>query len=178
MSRIRTLGDQAFCGWCGSELINKSALSATCSSCEYVNYVNPKPVTSTIITFKDSVLLLKRAIEPEKGKYDLPGGFMDATDDSIEETTYREIKEELNLENKDISDLKYFGSSTTLYVYQDTEMKNVAFYFICKIEDSNINLDESENTDYVWIKEVDLPSIVLAWPSDRKMLNNYFKENK
>ena len=68
-----------------------------CLNCKTIHYENPKP-TSTIICLNNSnILLARRAFEPGKGEWGLPGGFMELNE-TLEEATMREFKEETNLE--------------------------------------------------------------------------------
>jgi 8-oxo-dGTP diphosphatase len=53
-----------------------------------------------IIMNQRSVLLIKRGNEPYKGRWALPGGYMNF-DESGEEAVIREVKEETGLDTKD-----------------------------------------------------------------------------
>ena len=83
-----------------------------CSYCKTIHYQNPKP-TATIICMKEnSILLAKRAFEPAKGEWGLPGGFMELNETLIE-ATKRELKEETNLNGEFIrilSTCSHFGT--------------------------------------------------------------------
>ena len=48
-----------------------------CDTCSFVQYQNPLIVGGVVATTNDKVLLLKRDIEPRKGYWTLPGGFME-----------------------------------------------------------------------------------------------------
>ena len=91
-----------FCSKCGQENIYGLIDGSNryhCTSCKSIHYENPKP-TATIICMKDSsILLAKRAYEPAKGAWGLPGGFMELNE-TLEEAAQRELKEETNLEGK------------------------------------------------------------------------------
>jgi ADP-ribose pyrophosphatase YjhB (NUDIX family) len=50
---------------------------AICPSCNTVHYENPLNVVGTVPHFGDRVLLCKRNIEPRRGKWTLPAGFME-----------------------------------------------------------------------------------------------------
>lgn len=50
---------------------------AICPSCSTVHYENPLNVVGTVPHFGDKVLLCKRNIEPRRGKWTLPAGFME-----------------------------------------------------------------------------------------------------
>ncbi len=64
-----------------------------CNRCNFVDYVNPKIVTGSVVTQGDLILLCKRAIEPRKGFWTLPAGFMEEGE-SVEEGAMREAMEE------------------------------------------------------------------------------------
>ena len=50
---------------------------AICTACHTVHYENPLNVVGTVPHWGDQVLLCKRNIEPRKGKWTLPAGFME-----------------------------------------------------------------------------------------------------
>ena len=65
-------------------------------------YENPIPATALVIPHRDDsrrIILVKRAVEPCKGEYSLPGGFMEI-DESAEECAIREMREETGLEGR------------------------------------------------------------------------------
>lgn len=64
-----------------------------CGDCGFVDYVNPKIVAGSVVTKGDKILLCKRAIEPRKGFWTLPAGFMEEGE-SVEEAAQREAREE------------------------------------------------------------------------------------
>ena len=91
-----------FCIKCGNkttlELIHGDTFSRdVCKVCNYIHYVNPKIIVGALALKDDKVLLCKRDINPGKGKWTLPSGFMEMGE-SIEQGAKREAKEEANLE--------------------------------------------------------------------------------
>lgn len=66
---------------------------AICPSCGTVHYVNPLLVVGTVPYLGDRVLLCKRAIEPRRGYWTLPAGFMEL-DETMAEGAARETDEE------------------------------------------------------------------------------------
>ena len=78
------------------------------------NYKYPHPaVTSDCVVFgfdgQDlKVLLIQRGIEPFKGQWALPGGFMHE-DETIEECAARELSEETQLELSNLKQLQMFS---------------------------------------------------------------------
>ncbi len=71
-----------FCSQCGHKTnlqipLGDNRQRAVCSQCGHIHYQNPNPVCGAILTWEDKVLLCKRAIEPQLGKWTLPAGFME-----------------------------------------------------------------------------------------------------
>lgn len=64
-----------------------------CGDCGFIDYVNPKIVAGSVVTKGDKILLCKRAIEPRRGFWTLPAGFMEEGE-SVEEAAEREAREE------------------------------------------------------------------------------------
>lgn len=69
-----------------------------CPSCEYVDYVNPVNVVGTVPVWDDGsaqprILLCRRAIEPRRGFWTLPAGFLEVGETS-QEGAERETLEE------------------------------------------------------------------------------------
>ena len=64
-----------------------------CQRCEFIDYENPKIVAGSVVTQGSQILLCRRAIEPRKGFWTLPAGFMELGE-SVEEAAQREAYEE------------------------------------------------------------------------------------
>lgn len=65
----------------------------TCADCGYVAYENPKVIVGTVVTEADQVLLCRRAIEPRRGFWTLPAGYLELNE-TVEEGAKREAWEE------------------------------------------------------------------------------------
>ena len=63
-----------------------------CSNCGYVHYVNPLPVVGTVPVWGDKVLLCRRAIEPRKGFWTLPAGFIDYAQGNLRLQSREELR--------------------------------------------------------------------------------------
>jgi NADH pyrophosphatase NudC (nudix superfamily) len=87
------------CRACGSAVLYRlpddgdTKLRAICTECHLVHYENPLNVVGTVPHFGERVLLCKRNIEPRKGKWTLPAGFMELGE-STSEGAARETFEE------------------------------------------------------------------------------------
>ncbi|WP_018149219.1 NUDIX hydrolase [Henriciella marina] len=64
-----------------------------CLTCGFVDYRNPRIVAGSVVTKGDQILLCKRAIEPRKGFWTLPAGYMELGE-TVEEAAQREAREE------------------------------------------------------------------------------------
>ena len=64
-----------------------------CADCGYVAYENPKIVVGSVVSVEGRVLMCRRAIEPRKGFWTLPAGYMELGE-TLEEGAAREALEE------------------------------------------------------------------------------------
>lgn len=64
-----------------------------CPQCGYVVYENPKVVVGSVVAHADKVLMCRRAIEPRRGYWTLPAGYLELGE-TCEEGAIREAAEE------------------------------------------------------------------------------------
>ena len=106
-----------YCGACGKQL--KEAFDGErdmpyCSECQRFYYRNPVPATCCFVRHTDGALLFaRRAVEPCRGQWGLPGGFMELGETS-EEAALRELAEETSLQAKDVQLLGISTQQNTL----------------------------------------------------------------
>jgi len=89
-----------FCRRCGGPMdvgLEDTTWRHICSGCGYIDYFNPKMVVGCVIEHEGKVLLCRRGIEPCKGKWTLPAGFMELHE-STAEGARRETREEVMAE--------------------------------------------------------------------------------
>jgi ADP-ribose pyrophosphatase YjhB (NUDIX family) len=68
-----------------------------CITCGFIAYVNPRLVVTTLpVTDDGRVLLLRRGIEPQRGYWAQPGGFLEI-DETVREAAVRETLEEIGV---------------------------------------------------------------------------------
>jgi len=93
---------QHFCARCGSELRfgavdGEDRHRSSCPSCGHISYVNPRLVVTALPIDEDGrVVLLRRGIEPGRGWWAQPGGFLEV-DETVDEAAAREVLEETGL---------------------------------------------------------------------------------
>jgi ADP-ribose pyrophosphatase YjhB (NUDIX family) len=91
-----------YCSRCGAELRFGSIEGEdrdrlACPDCGHIAYVNPRLVVTTIpVTSEGKVVLLRRGIEPGRGSWAQPGGFLEV-DETVTEAAIRETFEETGL---------------------------------------------------------------------------------
>ena len=93
-------GNFTFCPHCGTGLEQTEVFNLVrpvCPQCDFVQFRDPKVAVIAFVTHRDKVLLIRRAVDPAKGKWALPGGYMDAGE-MPEEALHRELDEEVGLD--------------------------------------------------------------------------------
>ena len=66
---------------------------SVCADCGYVAYENPKVIVGSVVVSDGRVLMCRRAIQPRKGFWTLPAGYMELGE-TLEEGAAREAMEE------------------------------------------------------------------------------------
>jgi len=88
-----------YCPLCGCALITKLHTGRNrpyCTDCEQPIYFDPKVAVVVFIEENQRVLLIQRGMEPGKGRWALPAGFVDY-DEAPEDAAIRETLEETHL---------------------------------------------------------------------------------
>jgi len=89
-----------FCPLCGTALEQRERygkVRPVCPNCNHTVFFDPKVAVVAFILNGDKVLLVKRAVDPMKGAWAFPAGFMEYDEDP-RETARREVLEETGLE--------------------------------------------------------------------------------
>ena len=116
-------------------------------------YRYPHPAVTTdcvIFTFHDSrlkILLIQRGVEPFKGEWALPGGFI-RMDESAEECASRELREETGVDNKNVKQFQTFSRPD-----RDPRERviTIAFYSLMKWQEVE-GADDAMNAEW---KDID-----------------------
>ncbi len=91
-----------YCMECGSALAKKDIDGTerlACTACSFVHWGNYSIGVGALVVRDDKVLLVRRAIEPGKGKWTNPGGYIEQLE-PIEDTIVREVYEESGIRAK------------------------------------------------------------------------------
>jgi len=93
------LPEYHFCPRCSAPvelLFTQGRTRPVCNSCGYIIYVNPIPAATCVLLDAGNVLLALRGVEPHRGEWCLPGGFIELGE-SPEEAARRELLEETGI---------------------------------------------------------------------------------
>jgi ADP-ribose pyrophosphatase YjhB (NUDIX family) len=97
-----------------------------CGKCQAIHYRNAKPCAGALVVRDGQVLLGRRAIDPGRGMWDIPGGFLEPWEHPADGAA-REVAEETGLLVRVASLLTvvmdtYHGAFYTLNVYYLAEV--------------------------------------------------------
>lgn len=125
-----------YCPNCGKKYkkgVNTTEDYYKCDSCNLVFYNNPKPVAIGFILNKEknSVLLTQRKIEPYKGYWGLPGGFLRYGEDP-RVALERELKEDLSVNAKIGKLIDIFNDQYCNKGIEDEKYSTLALVFLIR----------------------------------------------
>jgi len=91
----------AFCTRCGQPLTrlwhdDDARERDVCMSCHSIHYENPKVLVACMIYWNSKIILCRRAIDPARGYWYPPTGFVESGE-TLEEAACRELHEEVGL---------------------------------------------------------------------------------
>lgn len=123
-----------------------------CERCGWRWYANPKPAAAVLLERpapgeptpegEPSVLLLRRAVEPGYGAWDLPAGYLDPGE-SPEEAALRETREEAGL------DVELLGLAG---VYHSPAANAVTCVYRARQVDPGASVEiDAESSDHAWV---------------------------
>lgn len=159
----------SFCHFCGKQLTKKFVEGwdrLFCSSCDIPIYQNPVPATCVVvIDSKERLLLVKRSVEPKRGQWCLPGGFIELGE-CPDESALRELREETGLSGK-IETL--LGVSSNPGMHYDTIL--IVGYLVKTFSGTVFPGDDA--SDAGWFDLGRLPDI--AFDSHIKFVRKYIR---
>ena len=160
-----------FCPRCGKQAEVAGCVPFRCTQCGFANFFGPVAAVGGLVTNEQGELLLvRRAREPGKGKWGLPGGFVDRNE-TIEQALSREVLEETNLCVKDAS---YLTSFPNLYEYAGAVSPVIDLFYVCEVVDRGaIRLADGELDSFLWVNPTDEHLAEMAFPSNRRAIEQW-----
>lgn len=113
-------------------------------------------VILTIVKNTLKVLLLKRANEPFRGRWAIPGGFIRLSE-NLDDAALRVLKEKTNVQNIYLEQLYTFGDPLR---YPNTRVITCAYFALLRAEDIDVKIvDESQVSEIEWHSVENLPPL-------------------
>jgi ADP-ribose pyrophosphatase YjhB (NUDIX family) len=137
-----------------------------CPVCEFVHWNNPKPVTATLVTIENELVLVKRKFEPFVDDWCLPGGFIEASEHP-EESAAREVLEETGLH---VEVTKLLGATAP-----GRGINVVILFYLAKYVSGDL-IAGDDASDVGAFKKDNLPENI-CFELHRQMIARYFSEN-
>ena len=131
-------------------------------------YQYPRPavtVDAVLISKQNSVLLIERGREPYKGKWALPGGFIDM-DEPLEVACQRELEEETGIRVGELTQFKAFGA-----VNRDPRHRTISVLFYAFTDDELIARAGDDAAKAQWFSIHQLPELAF----DHQQILDEFK---
>lgn len=158
-----------FCPKCGAGLASKLLKEGeperlVCGACGFVFYQDPKLAACTVCTIEGGIVLLRRGIQPQFGKWVFPGGFVDRGE-SVAEAAVRETLEEVGLR---------VSVTGILDVYSYPGEDVAVIVYAADVIGGKLTIgDEAE--DVIAFAPEELPWDDLAFPSTVAALKDYVR---
>ena len=131
-------------------------------------YKYPRPsvtVDAILISKQNSVLLIERSGEPFKGKWALPGGFIEL-DESLETACPRELEEETGLKVDKLTQFKAYGA-----VDRDPRGRTISVIFYSFQDEEAIPMAGDDAANAQWFPLSQLPELAF----DHQLIIDEFK---
>ena len=150
-----------FCWSCGAAL--PAVPPVVCPVCATEHWQNAKPCAGALVALDGRFLLVRRAVEPFRGSWDIPGGFCDGEELPID-TARREVLEETGL---DIEIVDLLGMWIDRYGEPEPGTPPTAtlnIYYVARPSGSaDVRFDRGEVSEVGWFGPDTVPSD-LAFP--------------
>jgi len=140
---------------------------AICTACGEIHYENPINVVGTVPYWDDQVLLCRRNIEPRRGFWTLPAGFLELGE-STAEGALRETDEEAGAR------VELLGLFTVLNVVR---VGQVHFFYLARLQDT-VFAPGPETIEAQLFREHEIPWDEIAFRTVRETLKHYFADRE
>lgn len=159
-----------FCPYCAGRLEAKfceGAVRRYCRRCSEPIYENPVPAVCALVTDERwRVLLVRRAVEPKRGFWCLPGGFMELGE-TPEAAVLRELREETGIDGDVMALMGLRSTPNRIY-----HTVLVVGFAVRHLAGRPVAGDDAQ--DIGWFEASGLPDI--AFDSHRQFIKAFFQE--
>lgn len=160
-----------YCPQCGSDDIalkmqgGDHVARQICGGCGYIHYRNPTVIAGCIIERDGKYLFCRRAIEPMKGKWSFPAGFME-NGETAEEAAIREVLEETGAKVEILGPYSIFSVPHMNQVYIIYRATLIDFVAEAGPESDKV----------VFIDKEDIPWSDMTYPAITQITARYLEE--
>jgi ADP-ribose pyrophosphatase YjhB (NUDIX family) len=162
-----------FCSDCGSNQLQTTmpygdiGLRHVCGSCGVIHYARHSMVAGCVATFDDRILLCRHAIEPFRGMWTIPAGYVEIGE-TLQEAAVREAREEAHAL---VADLRL------LAIYNLPMFSEVYALFAARLQRAEISPGpESIETRIYAPDEIEWSA--LAFPMVREALRHFLARKR
>lgn len=153
-----------YCPDCGGPIERRcpegdDRLRHVCRACAAIHYHNPKIVVGAVCLWQGRVLLCRRAIEPRRGFWTIPAGYLEL-EESTEEGTLREAWEEARAQ---------IALDGLLAVYNLPHVSQVQIFYRARLLSPEVAAGP-ESEEVALLEWQDIPWQDLAFPTGRWIL--------
>lgn len=158
-----------FCPRCGHTLIDAEqmgALRRTCPDCGFIHFRDPKVAAVVFIVEDGKVLLVKRSVDPQSGKWALPAGYIDYGEDP-REAAIREVAEETGLQVTITRIIDILGPDRS-----PNAKASIILLFEARVE-GGVLVPQDDVEDAVFFLPEDVPFHSIAFESTHHQLTSW-----
>jgi len=138
-----------------------------CTDCGFINYENPKIVVGSVAAWEDRILLCRRAIEPSRGLWTLPAGYME-----LNETTAEGAKREAWEEARARIEI-----DCLLAVYEIPRISQVQLIYRARLRSPDVE-PGPESLEVGLFRWDEIPWDSIAFPTVHWALDEYDKRRR
>ena len=166
------LDDWTHCPRCAAE-IDVDQGKAECSECGFTEYASSKPTANAVcVDDEGRVLLSRRGVDPSKGMWDFPGGFLDEEEHPLEGIR-RELKEEAGVE---VEPIEFLGVWLERYDGDGSPQVTLNTYWTARIVEGNPEAAD-DVAELRWFAPDDIPDDELAFPHISEVISAWRDEH-
>ncbi|OGA03532.1 MAG: ADP-ribose pyrophosphatase [Betaproteobacteria bacterium RIFCSPLOWO2_02_FULL_62_17] len=159
-----------YCSHCGEKVVFRvpegdNLPRHLCDACGTIHYLNPRLVIGTLPEWEDRILLCRRAIEPRRGFWTLPAGFMELGE-TAEQAAIRETLEEANAR------VELTGLFTLLSV---PHVDQVHLFYRARLLDLNFSAG-AESLEVALFREAEIPWEDISFRTVSTTLKHYLTD--
>lgn len=157
-----------FCPHCSAPNPSPGTVPFKCRECGFASFFGPvAAVGGLVVNAQQELLLVRRARDPGRGKWGLPGGFVDPGE-TAEGALLRELVEETNLQ---VIETRYLTSHPNHYNYHGVVAPVIDFFYVCQVRSHDqVSLARDELEHFEWARPTPEYLDEMAFESNRRAI--------